>query len=258
MISFAITVCNEKEEVVELLSQVQDAAHSTDEIVVQWDEDGGSEEVWNMLYNYQESLKKHENELPIRLIKFPLNGDFASFKNNLKANCTKDWVFQIDADEGLAEGLLLNLHEIVESNAKFDAMALPRVNTVEGITLEDVSKWRWTLTPSLSDEDQECVDEFKENDPALKLLQKYNLVADVVNTTEGVQVVTYCRPAINWPDYQCRLIRNVPEIKWERKVHEIIVGHKNMGFAPQQAEWALMHNKTIDRQRKQNNFYEKL
>ena len=35
----------------------------------------------------------------IQVIEFPLNKDFASFKNNLKDHCSGDYIFQIDADE---------------------------------------------------------------------------------------------------------------------------------------------------------------
>ena len=34
-----------------------------------------------------------------KVIGFPLNKDFKSFKNNLKSHCSKDYIFQIDADE---------------------------------------------------------------------------------------------------------------------------------------------------------------
>lgn len=257
-ISFAITVCDEIDEVANIINQVQDVAQSTDEIIVQWDEDGGSKEVWDMLSEYQEDLKEDRDVVPIQLIKFPLSGDFASFKNNLKDNCTKEWIFQIDADEGLGEGLELNLHEVIESNVQFDAMAFPRINTVKGLTLEDVSKWKWSITPSPDSDDQETVGEFNVDDPALELLQRYDFILESIDTVKDVKVVTYKKPAINWPDYQCRLIKNLPEIKWENKVHEVIVGHKRMGFAPQQAIWALRHDKTIEKQRKQNSLYETL
>mgnify|MGYP003347182880 CR=1 FL=1 len=61
-----------------------------------------------------------------------------------------------------------------------------------------------------------------------------------------------------WPDYQGRLYRKNPSIKWEGKVHERIVGHKAHAFLPTQEEYALYHIKTIDRQRLQNSFYSTL
>ena len=61
-----------------------------------------------------------------------------------------------------------------------------------------------------------------------------------------------------FPDYQTRVYRNHPDIKWEGKVHERIVGYKTMAPLPDEEEWALYHIKDIDRQRQQNNFYSQL
>lgn len=63
---------------------------------------------------------------------------------------------------------------------------------------------------------------------------------------------------IQWPDYQTRLYRNTPAIRWEGKVHERIVGYKTMAPLPAEEEWAISHIKEIDRQRKQNEFYNKI
>lgn len=63
---------------------------------------------------------------------------------------------------------------------------------------------------------------------------------------------------VNWPDYQMRIWINKPEIKWRNKVHEILEGHKNFSALPAQEELALYHPKTIERQEKQNNYYDTL
>lgn len=60
---------------------------------------------------------------------------------------------------------------------------------------------------------------------------------------------------INFPDYQWRLHRNSPEIKWVGKVHEKIDGFKTSSALPANPDWALMHIKTIDKQVKQNSYY---
>ena len=59
-----------------------------------------------------------------------------------------------------------------------------------------------------------------------------------------------------FPDYQTRLYRNSSDIKWEGKVHERIGGHKTMTPLPAEEEWCLYHIKDIDRQRKQNDYYD--
>jgi glycosyltransferase involved in cell wall biosynthesis len=61
---------------------------------------------------------------------------------------------------------------------------------------------------------------------------------------------------VNWPDYQMRLYKNNPSIKWEGKVHEKITGFKTWTKFPEALEIALFHPKQIERQKKQNEFYE--
>ena len=61
---------------------------------------------------------------------------------------------------------------------------------------------------------------------------------------------------VNWPDYQMRLYRNDPAIKWEGKVHEKITGFQTWTMFPEVEDMALYHPKQIDRQEKQNEFYE--
>jgi glycosyltransferase involved in cell wall biosynthesis len=63
---------------------------------------------------------------------------------------------------------------------------------------------------------------------------------------------------VNWPDYQSRIYRNSPEIKWEKKVHEKIVGFKQYTTLPAVDELALIHPKTIERQERQNAYYDTL
>ena len=64
---------------------------------------------------------------------FDLNNHFADFKNNLKSYCTKDWVFQIDADETLSETFSRVIHEVLDANDGIDLNAVPRVNIVKGL-----------------------------------------------------------------------------------------------------------------------------
>jgi hypothetical protein len=60
---------------------------------------------------------------------------------------------------------------------------------------------------------------------------------------------------VNFPDYQWRIWQNKPEIKWINKVHEVLQGFKVHGMLPVEEEWALYHPKTIEKQEKQNNYY---
>lgn len=61
---------------------------------------------------------------------------------------------------------------------------------------------------------------------------------------------------VNWPDYQWRIYRNCAEIKWQGRVHEKPVGFKKYAVLPENLY--LQHNKTIQKQREQNSFYDTL
>jgi hypothetical protein len=63
---------------------------------------------------------------------------------------------------------------------------------------------------------------------------------------------------VNFPDYQWRIWKNKPEIKWINKVHERLDGFKTYVALPPQEEFSLYHPKDIERQEKQNNYYNTL
>ena len=63
---------------------------------------------------------------------------------------------------------------------------------------------------------------------------------------------------VNWPDYQWRIWKNKPEIKWVNKVHEKLEGFKTYATLPPMKDLALYHPKEIKRQEKQNEYYSTL
>jgi hypothetical protein len=63
---------------------------------------------------------------------------------------------------------------------------------------------------------------------------------------------------VNWPDYQWRIWKNKPEIKWVNKVHEKLDGYKTYATLPPMKDLALYHPKDIKRQEKQNAYYDTL
>jgi len=145
-ISYAITVCNEHVELDRLLSQLS-SIRDEDEIVVQMDVSQNDiptlpedkKKVLGYIMNLQE--QGH-----IRVILHPLNNDFASFKNNLSGLCTKNYIFQIDADEYPHPELVLNLPLILEHNPEVDVFLTPRINTVKGLTEAHIKQWGWNVT----------------------------------------------------------------------------------------------------------------
>lgn len=63
---------------------------------------------------------------------------------------------------------------------------------------------------------------------------------------------------VNFPDFQWRLYKNKKSIQWQNKVHETLIGFDTISNLPSIEELALYHPKTIDRQVKQNNYYDTL
>ena len=63
---------------------------------------------------------------------------------------------------------------------------------------------------------------------------------------------------VNWPDYQWRIWKNKPEIKWINKVHERLEGFNTFIKLPAKEQYALKHPKTVERQVKQNDYYDTL
>ena len=107
--------------------------------MIQYDEGGVTTQVLDYLTIIDEL---HTN---IKVIGFPLNKDFASYKNNLKNHANGIFIFQIDADELPSEYLIENMHVLLEANKDIDLFFVPRVNTVDGLTDEHIQKWGWRV-----------------------------------------------------------------------------------------------------------------
>jgi hypothetical protein len=206
-VTWAITVCNELVEITQLIDFLQPKLKSDDEILIQYDETSVTPQVKGYLDIIQ---RLHQN---IKVIGFPLNGDFATFKNNLKNHSKGIFIFNVDADEIPNEYLVENIHMLLDYNKDVDMFFVPRINTVEGLTDVDIQKWGWNVNEN---------------------------------------------SWINWPDVQSRIYRRTSEIEWSGKVHERIIGYNTLSILPFEEEYALYHNKKIERQRIQNEFYETL
>ena len=211
-ISYAITVCNELEEVKRLVNFLLSNKRKEDEIVILVDiskEDNGELRGW--LNETKQSLISKGDPIKIHEEKF--QGHFADWKNLLTTYCTGSHIFQIDADELPNEDLINGLPYILEVNQEVDIFLVPRINTVDGITQEHLNVWKWSINE---------------------------------------------RHWINFPDYQWRVYKNIPEIRWVGKLHEYLEGFKTYSTLPPEEEYCLYHPKTINKQEKQNNYYQTL
>jgi glycosyltransferase involved in cell wall biosynthesis len=205
-LSYAITACNEYEEIIRLVTQLLNYKGENSEIVVLLDTPKSPTEM-------VEYLELQANADYITLIESEFDNDFAHWKNFLNSNCKGEWIFQLDADEYLDPNLIVNLEDILENNIDKDLIVVPRINTVEGLTDEHIQKWGWR------------VDE---------------------------------KGWVNFPDVQTRIYKNKETIGWAGKVHERIGGFESYTAFPSDEMYCIKHPKTIQRQEKQNNYYETL
>jgi len=202
-ISFAITVCNELEEIKKLVSFILEHKRPQDEIVVLYDDKNGNSEVLDFLlpYNIKPNVQTWRG--------FDFKDNFADWKNKLTEYCTGDYIVQLDADEMISKYIVQNINVIIGMNPDVDLFFLPRINTVEGLTQEHIDKWGWHLNE---------------------------------------------KGHINFPDFQGRVFKK--DLRWSGKVHEKIIGSKKYSLLPEDFVYCIQHYKTIERQEKQNNYYD--
>jgi len=140
-ISYGITVHNEADELNKLLEILIHKTDQEDEIVICVD--GDDEKVQEVITSW---VQQYGSEKDIIVYNRKLDGDFSAQKNSVIENCDGDYIFHIDADEYPHETLLLQLKPILEVNEGIDLIWIPRVNTVDGFTQEDVQRWGWRIS----------------------------------------------------------------------------------------------------------------
>jgi hypothetical protein len=133
-ISYAVTVCDELEELRRLVPIVQKHLGAGDELVIKYDTPRTTLPVLDYLGGLSDAAA---------IVPFSLDDNFAAFKNHLKAHCRSDYIFQIDADEYPSDTLLTHLRTLLAANPAVDVLLVPRINTVRGLTPEHARKWNW-------------------------------------------------------------------------------------------------------------------
>lgn len=247
-ISFAICTHNEGEYIAQLLKQlctwIEIDIHRgvTYEIVVL---DDYSNDPFTV-----DCLLKYSRSNKIKLYYNKLDKNYALHKNILNQHCTGDWILNLDADEYVTDQFLEMLPDIIDANPELDAYALPRINTVDGLTLKHLQRWNWTISKL---ENHRRIKVLDSSSDEYKLLRGFDMVI-----AEEDGIVTYYEPLVAWPDYQMRLYRNNDLIKWDKPVHEQLTGYKNFSLLPADEQFAIRHYKEIARQEIQNNFYDEI
>ena len=141
--TYAITVCNEGEELNSLLSFITKEKLESDEIVVLVDKPKLTDRVSEVLEMYKEHCKVHYADFHGEY-----NGDFSAWKNLLSSLCSGDYIVNLDADELPSEGLMDKLRQLqlyMDKDELPEVMIIPRANYVNGITMSHISMWGWSM-----------------------------------------------------------------------------------------------------------------
>lgn len=128
-------MCNEHEEIENLILFLMERIDQEDEIVIVYDQNRVTGEVQDVLDYYEDRVASYP---------FDFQQNFLDNKNFMNSKCSGDFIFQLDADELPHEFLLTHLKSILETN-DIDLLITPRKNLVEGLTPEQVQKWRWNV-----------------------------------------------------------------------------------------------------------------
>jgi len=248
-ITYGVTVCDELEAITKLMNFLHPQIREDDEILIQYDSNKVDQNVLDFVNVFNQI---HDN---VNVVGYSLNGDFGKFKSNLREHSTKEYIFQIDADEIPNQYLVQGIPQILRDNPEIDLFFVPRINTVDGITEEHVNKWGWKISKLDSQISTKLIDPDSDE---YKFLDKLDyIITESVGDTNEVEI-KYMIPIINFPDYQTRIYRNTPDVEWLGKVHEKITGYNTFTALPAEEQFCLYHPKRIKKQEKQNEFYDTL
>lgn len=131
LLSYAICVSTEIQEVQHLLEFLRETRACDSEIVVLVD----------TTKNFPEELLGTD----VKIVRRAFDGDFAAHKNFLNENCSGDYIFNIDADEIPQEGLMYSALKIA-SDAKLEAVYVPRINICPGYTAKFAREQKFSIS----------------------------------------------------------------------------------------------------------------
>ncbi len=164
----------------------------------------------------------------------------------------------------------IELVEYLELQANEDYITL-----IESEFNNDFAQWKNFLNSNCKGEwiFQLDADEYLEPDLIVNLedildtnIDKDMIVVPRINTVEGLTESHIQKWKwnindkgwVNFPDVQTRIYKNSSKIGWSGKVHERIVGFESYTAFPSDEVYCIRHPKTIERQEKQNNYYNTL
>jgi len=131
MLTYGVLVKDELDYLQQLLPRLLDNKHEAHNIMVLVDEVKTPDSVLDYLLNFPE----------VRVESFLFQRDFSAMRNYFKELCETEWMFQIDCDELPSIHLMESLNNILlDIDDVVDAIALPRINTYEGLTDEYIEE----------------------------------------------------------------------------------------------------------------------
>jgi len=173
-ISYSVTVCTEFIEIQRLVRFLLQHKRPQDSIVVLFDEANGDPEV-------ESFLRTHSLNGEFTWFKGRFDRDFAKWKNLLKSYCSADYSINIDADEMPTVEFMQYIPQIIEEN-DIDVIAVPRLNTVEGIGLSHILKWNWIVSKNENYIQEKTLDLSNPQDlDEYNLLKKFGLIIEETN-----------------------------------------------------------------------------
>ena len=218
-ISFAITVCDEAYELSRLLKQLETCTIENDEIIIQVDNSNTTDEVLKII------------------------SDFEGFYNPVISRRRKIIIPAIKVFSNL-NGDFATFKNSIKKRCSKDWIFFLDAD-------EEISQDQIHLIREIIELNQDKVE--------VMLVPRVNIVEGLTQQhidKWGWRVNE--KGWINFPDYQFRICKNIPEIQWKNKVHEVLIGYKSLAPLPDNEIVALKHIKTIEKQEKQNNLYDNI
>lgn len=140
MISYTITVYQELQEITNLLSAIKKYAHPDEEIVVVQSYREQSEQNSVLFAQIKNVILGYANTYQT----FHFQQKFADLKNYVNSLATQSYIINLDADEMITEQTLSLWRSVIQSN-QADLYYVPRINTIDNYTLEDIKQYRWNI-----------------------------------------------------------------------------------------------------------------
>ena len=238
-VSYLVTCHNEESSLDKLLSILVENKDDAHEIVL-IDDFSDNKNTLDIIDKYRDSIIwKSRN----------LDRNYGAQKNFGIENCSCDWIFQIDADEYPTIELIKNINAILDANINNEVLWIPRLNIFHGVDDNDIRQWGWAVTkfPQIVNEKS-----IKNDSSEYVFLKNNSFIISESKESSGYVKIKYNIPLINVPDYQSRLFKNLDHIRYKRRLHEKVEGFKSYAFIPPQPDIALIHEKSIEKQRATN------